>query len=621
MKSIKILVCYHKPAKLYKDDVFVPIHVGRNCPSSLTEEEQSWMQANMIGDDTGDNISALNPHFCEMTAIYWAWKNYDLLGNPEYIGLCHYRRIISKEDCISAVNFDITASVWESPVSISQQFTNSHQTDDLDQAVAMLDSSFNDISKKYLSQTKGYFQNIFIMKKEIFFEYCETIFPILFKIHKHTNYSEYTQYNQRMPGFIAERLTGIFIKNKEKSTSVQQIITNFNDIPAVMPLHPRFQDGVCVCFASDDVYVKYLDVALISVKENRNPCDNYDICILDKGISAAHRQQLLRLSEESFSIRFVNIAGIFAQYDESIFSVYGHFTLSTYSRFFIPDIFKEYKKILYLDCDLIVSDDLARLYNTDLDGYALAAVRDVEMLRVFETEARSNGDRPLYLKNILQLTDPTLYLQAGVLLLDITKLRQFNFTDKCISELKRIGNPIFNDQCTINAVFNGAYKRLEHRWNVMWHITYFINDLDRQLDVEAYSDYMNARKHPSVIHYSSCIKPWLHPEVEMAGTWWLYARQSCFYEEFLADISRNDSQNLKQDVADIVHNEIQNLKQELDALRQEMDTLRFEFRESQRYIKRIAKFIVPNMAKKYIKAALRHVPQDVKDPIKRMIHW
>ncbi len=613
MKSMKILVCYHKPAKLYKDDIFVPIHVGRACPSSLTEEEQNWMHENMSGDNTGDNISELNPYFCEMTAIYWAWKNYDLLGNPEYIGLCHYRRIINKEDCINAVNFDITASVWESPVSIRQQFIDGHHTDDLDQAVAMLDPSFHDISKDYLSQNKGYFYNIFIMEKEIFFEYCKTIFPILFKIHEHINYSEYTQYNQRMPGFIAERLTGIFIKNKEKSTSIQKIITSFNDVPAVMPLHPRFQDGVCVCFASDDVYVKYLDVAIISIKENRNPSDNYDICILDKGISAAHRQQLLRLSEESFSIRFINISGVFAEYDESIFSVYGHFTLSTYSRFFIPDIFKEYKKILYLDCDIIVSDDLAKLYNIDLEGYALAAVRDVEMLRVLENDERSNGNAPLYLKKDLQLTDPTTYLQAGVLLFDVIKLRQLNFIDKCISELKRIGKPIYNDQCTINAVFNGAYKRLEHRWNVMWHVSYFNNDLNNQLDIKAYTDYMNARKHPSVIHYSSCIKPWLHPEVEMADIWWHYARRSCFYEGFLADIAHNDNQDLKQ--------ELDSLRGKFQETQQELDTLRYEFQESKRYVKRLAKFLLPNMIKPYIKAAMPHIPQGVKDPIKRILHW
>ncbi len=586
--SMKVLVCYHKPTKLYKDDIYVPIHVGRACPSSLTEEEQTWMHENMIGDDTGDNISELNPFFAEMTAIYWAWKNYDLLGNPDYIGLCHYRRVINKEDCTSALNFDITASVWENHLQLGMQFIDFHHTNDLNYAVSMLDPSFNDVIKKYLAQKKGYFLNIFIMKKELFFEYCETIFPILFKIHENINYSTYTVYNKRMPAFVAERLTGIFIKSKEKKYSVKEITVKFKDIPVAMPPHPLFQNGVCVCFASDDIYAKYLDVALISVKENRNPSDKYDICILDKGISATHRQRLLRLSEKSFSIRFINVAGVFAEYDEAMFYVPGYFTLSTYSRFFIADIFSEYKKILYLDCDIIINDDLAKLFNTDLDGYAIASVRNVEMLRVFEIDERVNGYTPIYLKNKLKLSDATSYLQAGVLLLNIEKLRQFNYTNKCIKELIRIKKPIYAAQCTLNAVFNGNYKMLDHRWNVAWQ-SYFIKDLDWQLDADAYTNYMNAIKHPSIIHYSSYIKPWWHPELELADKWWHYARQSCFYEEFLADISNNCMWTLKQ--------------------------------ESKRYIKRIAKFLIPNRAKPPIKAFLRRIPQRIKEPVKRFIHW
>ena len=103
LKNVKILVAYHKPAPLLKSDVLVPIHLGRSlgCETSkdgiLSSSDYQWMLDNMIGDDTGDNISHLNRFFNEMTAIYWAWKNYDKLGNPDYIGLMHYRRVFSLE--------------------------------------------------------------------------------------------------------------------------------------------------------------------------------------------------------------------------------------------------------------------------------------------------------------------------------------------------------------------------------------------------------------------------------------------------------------------------------------------------------------------------------------------
>ena len=99
--SIKILVGYHKPAVLLKNDILTPIHLGRSLATktskdgSMNQEDYQWMCDNMIGDDTGDNISHLNRELCEFTGLYWAWKNYDKLGNPDYIGFMHYRRFLN----------------------------------------------------------------------------------------------------------------------------------------------------------------------------------------------------------------------------------------------------------------------------------------------------------------------------------------------------------------------------------------------------------------------------------------------------------------------------------------------------------------------------------------------
>ena len=99
--NIKILVCYHKKDFLFKNDILVPIHCGRavakqkHKDGQISDDDYNWLNANMLGDDTGENISELNREVNEMTAIYWAWKNYDKLGNPDYIGLCHYRRLFN----------------------------------------------------------------------------------------------------------------------------------------------------------------------------------------------------------------------------------------------------------------------------------------------------------------------------------------------------------------------------------------------------------------------------------------------------------------------------------------------------------------------------------------------
>jgi len=96
VSNVKILVGCHKPCSLIKDEeVFYPIQLGR----SLMKEDNlnyKWMQDNTFGDDTGENISEKNKNYCELTGLYWAWKNQDKLENPDYIGLFHYSNQTSK---------------------------------------------------------------------------------------------------------------------------------------------------------------------------------------------------------------------------------------------------------------------------------------------------------------------------------------------------------------------------------------------------------------------------------------------------------------------------------------------------------------------------------------------
>lgn len=537
-QSLKILVCYHKPAELFKDDVFVPIHVGR-AGCALSEEDKRWMLDNMIGDDTGDNISELNRYFCEMTGIYWAWKNYDKLGNPDYIGLCHYRRLFAKEDVATFADYDITAPFETNgnAVPSTEIWQTNHGTDDLDEAISLLSAQYPqyaDLAEPYLGQTQGYYYNMFIMKKELFFEYCEKIFPVLFKIHQQMDYPRATYYNQRMPGFVAERLTGLFITEKEKYCKVKQCYHQHIEKNAKIDIFPKFgKDSVAVCLSADNNYASYLGGTITSIKENCVSGDKYEIFILDGGIEEAHKKRLLSLADNDFSIRFVDIQPYLDEVDTSIFALNAHFTIATYYRFFIPQIFKNFAKILYIDCDLIVHHNLADLYHTDMKNFALAAVPDIEMHRCMMSDRTFNDKISEYLKNKLKMKNPESYLQAGVLLLDIKKLQKMNFTDICLKKLAEIKDPIYLDQCVLNAVFDGNYLPLDMKWNVLWQLPYYEKHLDQQLSCEKYTTYFEVRQNPYIIHYAGKIKPWTNPEVDLAELWWKYARLSPFYEEII----------------------------------------------------------------------------------------
>jgi hypothetical protein len=78
--NIKILVCTHKKSDFPKDDIYLPIQVGKSI---------SDIDLDIQGDNTGDNISEKNPYYAELTGQYWGWKN---LKDVKYVGLCHYRR-------------------------------------------------------------------------------------------------------------------------------------------------------------------------------------------------------------------------------------------------------------------------------------------------------------------------------------------------------------------------------------------------------------------------------------------------------------------------------------------------------------------------------------------------
>ena len=208
-KNIKILVCYHKKNKLYKNDVLVPIHCGRSIARQkskdgiISEEEYNWLLNNTIGDDTGENISDLNRDVNEMTALYWAWKNYKELGNPDYIGLMHYRRLFNFSKLLHKKNFSFNIlnrlgcnqktlnRILENYSFISRKdkdflpkYTD-YKFEFYQNFINLSENYHSILYKQYLKflETKEFYcTNMFVMKREDFFNMCEEIFPVMFDI-------------------------------------------------------------------------------------------------------------------------------------------------------------------------------------------------------------------------------------------------------------------------------------------------------------------------------------------------------------------------------------------------------------------------------------------------------
>ena len=220
----KILVAYHKEAQIVKDDVFVPIHTGAALAGNT-----AWSK-DILRDDAGDNISVKNPTYNELTAVYYAWKHYSELGNPDRIGLCHYRRFFIFEERkyayyeqrdtgehilqdIKAENLDplLSSCDFVAPMpnvrkSVYDNYCSAHHKDDIDLAldiVARLFPNIKPAADKYAHGKAAFFYNMFILSRQDFFDYCEFIFGVLEEYEKLTAHRD-----ERF--FISEVLTGVF---------------------------------------------------------------------------------------------------------------------------------------------------------------------------------------------------------------------------------------------------------------------------------------------------------------------------------------------------------------------------------------------------------------------------
>lgn len=182
-------------------------------------------------DNSGTHIAELNPHFCELTAIYWVWKNVDWL-KLDYIGFCHYRRYFSGQNALGPLlkqpikrseiisilrdsRVILPSAIWL-PGGLRSQFGEYHPEKDFDLALKILSrgkTPEQSARLKFLVTEKPFAHmfNMFVMQAYDFDRYCKWLFPILFELHHQIDYSNRSPYQQRSIGFISERLINLWV--------------------------------------------------------------------------------------------------------------------------------------------------------------------------------------------------------------------------------------------------------------------------------------------------------------------------------------------------------------------------------------------------------------------------
>jgi hypothetical protein len=265
--DVKIFVVYHKPYQLLKSDILTPLHAGRAVSleaakdGTMSRDDLHWMMDHMDGDDTGINISGRNRNYCELTGIYWAWKNYNKIGDPDFIGFMQYRRhFIFNESIYKSYEQDVNEKAYRiytagqifsgyqdffgitddairqmcaqydvilpEPVNLiyagAQSVRDDYatriegvKTGDFDlmlETVKRFAPEYYDIlSRQSASNTKYMYQS-FIMKREIFMDYCTFVFGILERLDLHINTEKYSVNGKRTLGYLGETLFDCYIR-------------------------------------------------------------------------------------------------------------------------------------------------------------------------------------------------------------------------------------------------------------------------------------------------------------------------------------------------------------------------------------------------------------------------
>ncbi len=291
-------------------------------------------------------------------------------------------------------------------------------------------------------------------------------------------------------------------------------------------VEPAFTNNNVIVFSADDNSLPYLSVALVALLQHANAVNNYDICILYAQISEANIQQTKDMVKcENVCLRFINIQSYLHEFDNHNDSALAIDIYDTkYFKFFIPKLFSNYDRALYLDVDQLVLTDIAPLFDVDLCGNKLGAVSDVEMYsQLIDTQTEDYF-------NALSLTYREKYFNIALLLFDIPSLKQVDLMERLHSFLGEASNTALTDQCFLNVEFNSAVCMLDMAWSVLPEIS---EEKMVFLSKTLFAAYFNSVKNMKIINYGAKSKPWQFYENKLAYRWWQYARQSSFYEVIL----------------------------------------------------------------------------------------
>jgi len=274
-----------------------------------------------------------------------------------------------------------------------------------------------------------------------------------------------------------------------------------------------------IFFACNDNYVPYLDVAIISLIENSSKENNYEIIILKTDINEENQAKLLKHAKDNVSIRFFDVKNILEPLKKTLPDMF-YYTLAAYYRLFIEKAFPEFDKAIYLDCDVVLLEDIAKLYNTDIGDNLVGAV--------YEQNCERSPEFSSYVENMIGIPYKT-YFNSGVMLMNLKEFRNFHLQDRFIEMLTTYNfDTLATDQEYINVICHGRVKYLPTGWNK----NSFPTEPEGKLNL---------------CHFALSNKPWHYKDVINGEHFWKYAKKSEFYDYILNELNNYSDADKERD--------------------------------------------------------------------------
>lgn len=283
------------------------------------------------------------------------------------------------------------------------------------------------------------------------------------------------------------------------------------------------RETIPIFFASDDNYIPFLSVAISSLLEHANKNYNYDIIVLTSGLKKENMEKVKVYEREGVSIKFEDVRPKVKDIVEDLsLRLRDYYSVSIYYRLFIPSLYPEYKKAIYLDADIVLVDDISKMYNEDLNGYLVASVTDDVV----------NGHEAFreYSEEMIGIS-PEKYFNSGVLLMNLEEFRSEKIEEKFLHLLSKYNfDVICPDQDYLNFLCKGKVKYLDKGWDRM------------PLPDDMFDD-----NNLHLIHYNNFHKPWNYDDVLYSDIYWNCAKKSNSYDEIISLKGKYSEDDIRKD--------------------------------------------------------------------------